>query len=311
MKKMIAGILAAALTVCTFAGCSGTSASTSSGTVSQAAGSTSASASTLSGTISISGSSALQPLVKAAADSFKVKNTQVAITVNAGGSGTGLQNVSDKTVDIGNSDVFAEEKLTAEKATELVDHIVCVVGVAAVVNPQAGVDNVTKQQLIDIFTGKITNWKDLGGSDQAIVIINRPKSSGTRTLFKAYALDGNEEASGQALTEDNSGTLKQTVAQTPGAIAYLAFSYLTDSTVNALSIDGIAPNYENVYSGKYPVWGYEHMYTNGTPTGAVKAFLDYFSDSECEMLIVNMGYGVSSKMTVTRSAPAVSGASSK
>lgn len=310
MKKVLALILAAALAAGSFTGCSTNS---SSGTAASSEGSkaASAAAAALSGSVNISGSSALQPLVKAAADSFKTSNPNLAITVNAGGSGTGLQNVSDKTVDIGNSDVFASEKLSPEKAAKLEDHIVCVVGVAAVVNPQVGVQNVTKQQLIDIYTGKITNWKDLGGKDQTVVIINRPTSSGTRTLFKAYALDGNEEVTGQALTEDNSGTLKQTVAQTAGSIAYLAFSYLTDTSVTALSIDGVKPAYENVYSGKYPIWGYEHMYTNGEAAGAVKAFLDYFSTAECEKLITEKGYGISAKMTVKRDAPSASGAASK
>ena len=298
MKRMVAAVLCAVLAAATLAGCGTAGVSGSSKTA--------VSSESLSGSISISGSSALQPLVKAAADKFKTANPNVSITVNAGGSGTGLQNVSDKTVDIGNSDVFAEEKLTADKAKALVDHIVCVVGVAAVVNPQVGVSNVTKQQLIDIFTGKVTNWKDIGGKDQKIVIINRPKSSGTRALFKAYALDGKEESVGQALTEDNSGMLKQNVAQTAGSVAYLAFSYISDGTVKALSIDSVKPNYENVYNGKYPVWGYEHMYTNGKPTGLVNSFLKYFSTSECASIITKTGYGLSNKMAVKRAAPTAS-----
>ncbi len=263
----------------------------------------------LTGSVNISGSSALQPLVQAAADKMKEKNPDLAITVNAGGSGTGLQNVSDKTVDIGNSDVFAEEKLDADKASQLVDHIVCVVGVAAVTNPDVGVTNVSKQQLVDIFTGKTKNWKDLGGKDQAIVIVNRPKSSGTRALFKQYALGGQEEVTGQALTEDNSGTLKQTVAQTPGAIAYLAFSYLTDSTVTALSVENVKPDYENIYSGKYEIWGYEHMYTNGEATGNAKAVIEYITSDEFAPTITEKGYGLSNKMTVKRDAPAAKPAS--
>lgn len=289
MKKFLAVILAAILAVGCFQGCSRNS-----------------SDSTASSSVNISGSSALQPLVKAAADKFRESNANTSITVNAGGSGTGLQNVFDKTVDIGASDIFAQEKFTADKANVLVDHIVCVVGVAAVVNQQTNIENVTKQQLIGIFTGKITNWKEIGGSDQKIVLINRPKSSGTRALFKAYALDGQEETEGHALTEDNSGTLKQNVAQTPGAIAYLAFPYLADKTVKVLSIDGVKASYENIYSGKYGIWGYEHLYTNGQPKGIVKSFLDYFSTSDCEQIIQEKGYGVSSKMTVKRSIPTAS-----
>ncbi|HCR43497.1 MAG TPA: phosphate-binding protein [Ruminococcaceae bacterium] len=298
MKKFFAAFTAALLVAMSFSACSGTG---TSGTDSGATESSSGEG--LSGSINISGSSALQPLVQEAADNFKKTNKGVSITVNAGGSGTGLQNVADGTVDIGNSDVFASEKLPDDKASELVDHIVCVVGVAVIANPDIGVTNITKEQLKGIFTGKITNWKDIGGKDQKIVLINRPKSSGTRSLFKKYGLDGEEEKTGEALTEDNSGTLKQNVAQTPGSVAYLALSYLTDDKVMSLSIDSVKPNYDNIYSGKYSIWGYEHMYTKGTPSGPAKSFLEYFSSTEAEKTITDMGYGLSSKMTVKRDAP--------
>ncbi len=311
MKKVFAAILAAAMITASFSACGGTGSASSAATPASSDNTTVASseaassAAGLSGSINISGSSALQPLVQAAADEFKKTNPNLSITVNAGGSGTGLQNVSDKTVGIGDSDIFATEKLSKAKSDQLVDHIVCVVGVAAVVSPDVTVTSVTKQQLADIFTGKATNWKDLGGADEKITIINRPKSSGTRTLFKAYALGGKEEATGQALSEDNSGLLKQQVAQTKGAIAYLAFSYLTDHTVKSLSIDGVAPNYDNVYGGKYNVWGYEHMYTNGEATDPAKSFLDYIAnDPNAQKIMTDKGYGLSSKMTVKRVAPA-------
>lgn len=297
-KRIFLPFLAVLLAAASLAGCSGPG-----GADASSPGGSAAAQSSVSGQVTCSGSSALQPLVQAAADSFKAGNPDVSIMVNSGGSGTGLQNVSDKTVDIGNSDIFAEEKLTAEKASALVDHIVCVVGVAAVVNPQVGVENVTKQQLLGIFTGKVKNWNELGGKDQKIVIVNRPASSGTRALFKQYALDNQPEAAGVALTEDNSGILRQNVAQTPGAIAYLAFSYLADHTVTALSIDGVKPTYDNIYSGKYGVWGYEHMYTNGEATGAAKAFLTYIKGPDCEKIVTEKGYGLVSKMTVKRSAP--------
>lgn len=254
----------------------------------------------LKGSVTMSGSSALKPLADAAVEALKTGNPDLSITVNAGGSGTGLQNVSDKTVDIGNSDVYADEKLDAAKAKALVDHKVCVIGIAAVANPNVKATNLTKKQLIDIFTGKVKNWKEVGGDDLGIVIVNRPTSSGTRALFKKYALDGNEEAAGQALQEDNSGVLKTTVEQTSGAIAYLALSYTENTTLKKLSLDGIEPTYENIYAGKYPVWGYEHMYTNGEATGAVKSVIDFMMSDAFASNIEKMGYGVTSKMTVTR-----------
>lgn len=253
----------------------------------------------ISGSITAAGSSALLPLVEEAAAQFMSKNPNARINVQAGGSGTGLKLVSEGSVDIGNSDIFANEKLDADKAKELIDHKVCVVGFATVVNPNVKVDNVTKQQLVDIFTGKITNWKELGGDDQKIVIINRPTSSGTRATFKKYALNGQEEAQGLALTEENSGSIRKAVADTPGAISYLALSYV-DSSVKALKLEGVEPTKENITSGKYPIWSYEHMYTKGEPTGLTKAFLDYMVSDEVKPLVEQLGYIAISDMKVSR-----------
>lgn len=256
-----------------------------------------------SGKVTVSGSSALLPLAKVAAQKFKAKNDQVSITLNAGGSGTGLKQVSEGSVDIGNSDVFAKEKLPEAKAAELVDHKVAVTVMAPVVSKEIGtnVKSLTKAQLQDIFTGKVTNWKDVGGPDEAVVLITRPSTSGTRALFTKYALDGKEELSNKSMETDDSGTLVQTVSQTKGAIGYVALSYLmNNNTVTPLAIDGVEPTLDNVYNGKYPVWGYEHMYTKGEATGAVKAFIDFIMSKDYSADIEKQGYGVASKMKVTR-----------
>ena len=256
-----------------------------------------------SGKVTVSGSSALLPLAKDAAQKFKAKNDQVSITLNAGGSGTGLKQVSEGSVDIGNSDVFAKEKLPEAKAAELVDHKVAVTVMAPVVSKEIGtnVKSLTKAQLQDIFTGKVTNWKDVGGPDEAVVLITRPSTSGTRALFTKYVLDGKEELSNKSMETDDSGTLVQTVSQTKGAIGYVALSYLmNNNTVTPLAIDGVEPTLDNVYNGKYPVWGYEHMYTKGEATGAVKAFIDFIMSKDYSADIEKQGYGVASKMKVTR-----------
>jgi len=193
----------------------------------------------ISGSILASGSTALQPLVELVAENFMDKNTGVDIQVQGGGSGTGLTQVAEKQVDIGNSDVFAEEKLKdadAEKAAALVDHQVAVVAIAAVSHPDAGVDSLTKQQLVDIFTGKITNWSEVGGADQKIQIINRPGSSGTRATFESFALGTKTEDIPGSIQEDSSGTVKKMIGETPGAIGYLALSYLDDSIKTVLTV---------------------------------------------------------------------------
>jgi phosphate transport system substrate-binding protein len=237
-----------------------------------------------------------------AADLFNEKHPDVNITIDAGGSGEGLKQVAEGTVNIGNSDVEAAEKLDASKASQLVDHKVCVVTMAPIVNKDVtagGVKNLTKQQLTDIFTGKITNWKEVGGADESIVLITRPESSGTRATFKKYALGGATEASNKSMETDDSGVLLQNVKTTKGAIGYVALSYLTkDAGVDTVSLDGVAPTLENTYSGKYPVWTYEHMYTKGTPNETTQKFLDYIMSDEYGKKMESLGYGVSSKMQV-------------
>ena len=238
-----------------------------------------------------------------AADSFLNDHPDVSITIDAGGSGEGLKQVSEGTVDIGNSDVAAEDKLDETAAKELVDHQVCVVTMAPIVNKdvaEAGVKSLTKEQLISIFTRKTTNWKDVGGPDEDIVLVTRPESSGTRATFQKYALDGNEEASNTSMETDDSGVLLTNVKSTNGAIGYVALSYLTgDAGVETVAIDDVEPTLENTYSGKYPVWTFEHMYTKGEPNEVTKAFLDYITGDEYGAQMEKLGYGVASKMTVT------------
>lgn len=262
-----------------------------------------ASSSSLSGSITGSGSSALLPLAKDAADKFKELHPEVSITLNGGGSGTGLKQVADGSVDIGNSDVAADTKLDKAVADGLVDHKVCVVTMAPVVNKDiaATVKSLTKQQLTDIFTAKIKNWKEVGGPDEEIVLITRPSTSGTRALFKEFALGGAEEASNKSLETDDSGTLLQSIKDNKGAIGYVALSYLVNNQdVATVSVDGVAPTLENTYNGTYPVWGYEHMYTKGEPNATVKAYLDFIMSDEYGKSMEAQGYGVTSKMQVQR-----------
>ena len=260
-------------------------------------------ASKVTGTVTASGSSALLPLAKLAGDQFKAKNPDVSMTINGGGSGTGLKQVFDGTVTIGNSDVAAEEKLSPEQAKQLVDHKVAVVTMATVANKKIAdtVKTLSKDQLKGIFTGQITNWSAVGGPDLPITLISRPATSGTRALFEKFALDGAKEATNKSLETDDSGALIQTIADNEGAIGYVALSYLGKSDkVAPIAIGGVAPTLENTYNGTYPVWGYEHMYTKGEAKDAAKAYLDFVVSDEFGKKIEEMGYGVTSKMKVSR-----------
>ena len=280
MKKFIALLTVAGMTATMAVGCGSSSNETSDNAADT---NTESSDSSLSGTITAAGSSALKPLADDAADSFLNDHPDVSITIDAGGSGEG--------------------KLDETAAKELVDHQVCVVTMAPIVNKdvaEAGVKSLTKEQLISIFTGKTTNWKDVGGPDENIVLVTRPESSGTRATFQKYALDGNEEASNTSMETDDSGVLLTNVKSTNGAIGYVALSYLTgDAGVETVAIDDVEPTLENTYSGKYPVWTFEHMYTKGEPNEVTKAFLDYITGDEYGTQMEKLGYGVASKMTVT------------
>ena len=289
MKKGASLFLAAVMTAGLLTGCGSSS--------------TDSSSSDLEGTITAAGSSALKPLVDEASQKFIEKNPNVSITVDAGGSGEGLKQVSEGTVTIGNSDVSAEEKLDADQAKELVDHQVCVVTMAPIVNKdvtEAGVKDLSTDQLIGIFTGQITNWKDVGGPDEDIVLVTRPSSSGTRATFEKYALNGNAEAENKSMETDDSGVLLKNVSDTKGAIGYVALSYLVDNKdVDAVSIDGVAPTLENTYNGTYKVWTMEHMYTKGKGSKADKAFIKYIMSDDFAKTCEKLGYGVSSKMEST------------
>jgi phosphate transport system substrate-binding protein len=253
----------------------------------------------VAGSTTAAGSTALQPVVDAAGKQYVAACAGSTVSVQGGGSGTGLTQVLQGAVDIGNSDVTAEEKLKPDEASQLVDHVIAKQGWVMVNNPGiTGVSGLTTQQATDIWTGKVTNWKDVGGPDQAIVLIIRPASSGTRATFKKIVLGGAEEASGQALTEDSNGAVTTAVAGTPGATSVIGFAYYqaNKGTVTPLQLDTVDATVDNIKNGTYKLQALGHSYTKGDATGITKSFLDYLLSPDVQnTLLPSLGYAGASQ----------------
>ncbi|MBO0793905.1 MAG: substrate-binding domain-containing protein [Ktedonobacteraceae bacterium] len=223
------------------------------------------------GTLRTNGSTALAPLVQDAAKAYQAKCSGSSITTQLTGSSAGLTAVSGGNADVGNSDVFAD----ATKYPGLTDHQVAVVVFSVVINSKVtGVTNLTSAQLLNIFTNKVSNWKDVGGPDMPIVHVARPAGSGTRLTFEKFVLNGTTE-SGEKLTKNTTGEVAQTIKSTDGSISYVATSAVTKQGLTAIKIDGVADTDDNVKSNSYKFWNIEHMYTKGEASGLAKAFIDY------------------------------------
>ncbi len=217
------------------------------------------------------GSTALLPLVKQSAQDYQEKHSGVKISVSGGGSFVGIAQAQNGNADMGDSDV------TAPGASGLIDHKVAVVGFGIIANSAAGTTNLKASQIRDIFSGRVTNWKDVGGNDLAIVVINRPRTSGTRFVF-TQTIMGTSKIVETGLTEDSSGTVVKTVASTPGSVSYVSLGYAKDQPVTVLKVNGIDANVTNIRTGKYPVWSYEHIFTKGK-TSAVEDFIRFIASN--------------------------------
>lgn len=244
------------------------------------------------------GSSALQPLVESAGEEFNKKYPDVYVNVQGGGSGTGLAQIQAGAVDIGNSDLYAEEKSGIDPK-KIIGTKVAVVGITPIVNKGVKVKSLTLKQLRDIFLGKITNWKEVGGQDLPIVLLNRAQGSGTRVAFEQLVLNGQQPLNAQE--QDSSGMVRKIIASTEGSISYLAFSYLND-TVKTLELSGVEPTQKNVTTNAWPLWSYEHMYTSKKPTAMTKKFMKYMMTSEVQdKIVTKMKYIAIKDMKFTRS----------
>ncbi len=260
-SKMWAAALALMLGVGLVAGCGG-SKDTSKATEVQ-------------GTVTAAGSTALLPLLKSGQEEFQKKYAKVTVNIAGGGSFTGQNQVASGAVNIGNSDVAIQDSL---KDKGLVEHKLVGIPFVFIVNKDVAVDNLTQQQYTDIMTGKITNWKEVGGKDQKITLIHRSKSSGSRATIAEVVLK-NAAFTDNAVIQDSNGAVRAAIASTPGAIGYVDAAYVDDS-IKALAYNGVKYSIDGVVSGQYPVFTFGRMFTKGEPTGAIKAFIDFVTSKE-------------------------------
>lgn len=247
----------------------------------------------MTGTLKIGGSTTVQPIEQAAADRLMAMNSGLSVTVAGGGSGVGLKGANDGTLNIGG---YSTELSDADRKTypTIIDTQIGNDGVAIILNPSNPITNLTKQQVFDIFTGKITNWKDVGGENAPIFVQQRESTSGTRKAFKELALDSidktkNSDVVATATPHASSGLILQAVAQNKNAIGYESFGYL-DNTVSAIKIESISATKANVISKKFAYYRPLNLLTKGNPTGLSAKFINYLLSPDGQKLIDDLKY---------------------
>jgi phosphate transport system substrate-binding protein len=237
----------------------------------------------LSGTITEAGSTTVQPLAEKLASAFTEMHPKVMVTVQGGGSSVGVKSADDGTVDIG---AASRELKSSEPA--LVKHLLCRDGIAIVTEPGNTISGLTKDQIRQIFAGGITNWSEVGGPSEDIIVVAREEGSGTRAAFEEMVMD-ESLITNMAILQPSNGAVRTTVATTPNSIAFLSFGYL-DASVKALAVDGVEGTIENAKSGSYPIVRPLYFLTKEAPTGLVKEFIDFCLSSAGQAIAEGEGY---------------------
>ena len=240
----------------------------------------------MQGKIDIAGGTAHIPVMTQAAKRIMQMNPAIRITIAAGGSGVGVQKVGEGLVDIGNTG----RALSNEEVSRygLKSYAFAIDGVAVVVNPKNPVNGLTSTQIQAIFSGKISNWKDVGGSDAAIHLFTRDEASGTREVFWEKLLQKGTIADGANIVASN-GAMKSALASDPGAIGYVSIGHI-DATVKAPAFDGTEPTQENARSGKYPIVRQLYMNTKGEAQGLTAFFIRYILGPDGKQMTASAGY---------------------
>ena len=297
-KRSLAIVCSAILAMGALAGCGSnaqeTTAASAETTAAKAADGTAAAetetqeeaAEDLSGSISMVGSTSMEKFANALSEVFMEKYPNVTVQAEFVGSGAGIEAVNNGSADIGNS---SRNLTDEEKAEGIAENIVAIDGIAVVVDPANTAADLTKQQLTDIYSGAVTNWSEVGGSDSPIVVVGREAGSGTRSAFEEIL--GLEDACAYASELDSTGAVMARVASTPGAIGYVSLDVL-DDTVKALNLEGVEPTAENIKSGSYFLSRPFVMATKGEiseQNELVQALFDFVYSDEGDQVIQAVG----------------------
>ena len=232
----------------------------------------------------IAGSTTVLPIAEECARVYMEAHPGSQIYVSGGGSSHGIKSVADGTVNIGDAsrDLKDSEK---EKYPDLVTHAIAKDGVAVVVHPENEISDLTIEQLKGIYTGEITNWKDVGGEDAEIMVVSREEGSGTRDCFEQVVLaPTKEEITANAIIQDSNGKTRTTVAGNKDAIGFLSLGYV-NFDIRAVSLDGTEPTIENIRSGDYAISRTLWMITDGAPDADEQAFIDFVLSEEGQAIV--------------------------
>lgn len=243
----------------------------------------------VSGKVQIVGSTSVQPLAQAIADEFEKKFSEISIEVQGVGSSAGVKAAADGVADIGSASRELKEK---EEAWGLDKHIIAFDGVAVVAHRENSLDSLSKEDITKIFKGEIKNWSEVGGNDEAIIVVSRESGSGTRGAFEDIMdlevkdKDGNKVSAVRedALIQEGNGSVRATISTKKSAIGYISLGYVNEE-VKALDVDGVAASKENIKAQTYPVFRPFLMLTKGEVSPATKAYLDYIFSDEGQKIV--------------------------
>ncbi|KZX17563.1 phosphate ABC transporter substrate-binding protein [Methanobrevibacter filiformis] len=234
-----------------------------------------------SATINVVGSTSVQPVAEKLSETYKASHPDVKINVQGGGSGVGIKSVAEGTSDIGTS----SKSLKADEKKGLTEYTLGQDGIVVAINTKNAASDLTKDQLKDIFSGKITNWKEIGGSDASINLITREEGSGTLDAFEKLVM-GDDKIKSSAIVQSSTEAVKQSVKQDPNAIGFVSFAAMSDD-VKAIKVGGVSPSEETIADGTYELQRPFLFLVKGEAKGEVKAFIDWVMGTEGSKILAD------------------------